>query len=305
MSEIPESDQPLIEAGRYRRLQVARERALVVAALDLPYWLKRERNNEWVLFVEERAIEQIRAELTAYESEERARPRVPRTLLPAGKVSTVSLFIAGWVLGGFFLAQQIAGERLLERGSAEGHAILRGQWWRTITALTLHADGPHLAANLVTGLLFAAFVIPRLGGGLTWLAIVLSGAIGNALNSWGYRHEWHDSIGASTACFGALGILVGAELFSRWREPDQRSLWQLILPIGAGLSLLAYLGVGDEATKNIDFMAHGWGFAVGILEGAIAVAARLKERLPASAQRIAGWFTLALVAAGWALALRS
>lgn len=302
MSEIPESDQPLIEAGRYRRLSAARERALVVAAVGLPYWLKRERS-EWALLVEERAIEKVRAELAAFESEERERPRVSRTLLPAGKISTFSLFIAGWVLGGFFFAQQVVGERLLERGSADGHAILRGEWWRTITALTLHADGPHLSANLATGLLFAAFVIPRLGAGLTWLAILFSGALGNALNSWGYRHEWHDSIGASTACFGALGILVGAELFSRWREPHQRNRWQLILPIGAGLSLLAYLGVGDEG-KNIDFMAHGWGFAVGVAEGALAVACRAKERLPAFAQRLAGWATLALLAAGWVLALR-
>lgn len=303
MSEMPESDLPLIEAGRYGRLSAARDRALVVAALGLPYWLKRERNNAWVLLVEERSIEKVRAELAAFEREERERPPVPRTLLPTGKISVFSLFIAGWVLAGFFLAQHVAGQRMLEQGSAEGHAILHGEWWRTITALTLHADGPHLVANLVTGLLFAAFVMPRLGAGVTWLAILLSGAIGNAFNSWGYRYDSHNSIGASTACFGALGILVGAELFSRWREPHQRSLWQLILPIGAGLSLLAYLGVGEEG-KNIDFMAHGWGFVVGIAAGALAVAGRVKERLPAAAQSIVGGLTLALVAACWVLALR-
>jgi len=142
-----------------------------------------------------------------------------------------------------------------------------------------------------------------LGGGLAWLAILLSGALGNALNAWGYRGEHHDSIGASSACFGALGILVGAELFARWSEPRQRNTWQLILPIGAGLGLLAYLGVGDEG-KSIDYMAHGWGFAVGIVEGAVAVALRAKERLPAAAQRIAGLATLALLAVCWSLARR-
>ena len=152
-------------------------------------------------------------------------------------------------------------------------------------------------------MLFAAFVIPRLGSGFTWLAILLSGALGNALNAWGYRGESHDSIGASTACFGALGILVGAELLSRWSEPRQRSAWQLILPLGAGLGLLAYLGVGDEG-KNIDYMAHGWGFAIGIAEGAVAMALRVKERLPGPAQRAAGVATLALVALCWVLALR-
>jgi membrane associated rhomboid family serine protease len=301
MSEAPETDQPLAEAGRYPGLPAARERGLVVAALELPYWIKRE-SGEWVLFVEERSIEMVRRELAAFESEESQRPPM-RTLLPAEKIPTFSLYVAGWVLIGSFLVQLRAGERWLERGSAEGSAILHGAWWRTITALTLHADASHLTANLATGLLFAAFVIPRLGSGFTWLAIVLGGALGNALNAWGYRGEAHDSIGASTACFGALGILVGAELISRWSEPRQRSGWQLILPLGAGLALLAYLGVGDEG-KNIDYMAHGWGFAVGIAEGASAVALRLKERAPAPAQRAAGVATLALVALCWALALR-
>jgi membrane associated rhomboid family serine protease len=301
MSEWPDSELPLVEAGRYSRLPAARERGLVVAALGLPYAIKRDRR-EWVLEVEERSLEAVRKELAAYESEESERPPA-RTLLPAGEIPTFSLFLGGWVLGTFFLVQQLAGVRWLEQGSAEGHAILHGEWWRTITALTLHADGPHIIANLATGLLFAAFVIPRLGAGLAWLAILFSGALGNALNAWTYRNDSHDSIGASTACFGALGILVGAELFARWSQPHQRNTWQLILPIGAGLALLAYLGVGEEG-KNIDYMAHGWGFVVGLAEGVIAMALHLKERLPPFAQRVAGIATLGLLAVGWTLAMR-
>jgi membrane associated rhomboid family serine protease len=301
MSEVSKSDQPLVAAGRYRRLPAARERGLVVAAQELPYWIKREAG-EWVLFVEERSIETVRRELAAFESEESQRPAV-RTFLPTERIPTFSLYLAGWVLVVSYLVQQFAGERWMDQGSANGRAILHGEWWRTVTALTLHADGPHLAANLATGLLFAAFVIPRLGAGLAWLAIVLSGALGNALNAWGYRGEPHDSIGASTACFGALGILVGAELCARWSEPHRRSTWQLILPIGAGLALLAYLGVGEEG-KNIDYMAHAWGFAIGIAEGAVAVALHVRERLPARAQAVAGWATPALVAFCWWRAVR-
>jgi membrane associated rhomboid family serine protease len=247
-------------------------------------------------------LEVVRKELAAFESEESERPPA-RTLLPAEKVPTFPLFLGGWLLATSFLVQQLAGPRWLERGSAEGHAILHGEWWRTITALTLHADGPHIVANLATGLLFAAFVGARLGGGLGWLAILLSGALGNTLNAWTYRADSHDSIGASTACFGALGILVGAELFARWSAPHQRNTWQLILPIGAGLALLAYLGVGEEG-KNIDYMAHGWGFAVGLLEGVLAMALHLKESLPRWGQRVAGTATLLLLAVCWSLAMR-
>jgi membrane associated rhomboid family serine protease len=301
MSEWPDSELPLVEVGRYARLPAARERGLVVAALGLPYAIKRE-GREWVLQVEERSLEAVRKELAAFEIEESERPPT-RTLLPPGKVPALPLFLGGWVLGTSFLVQQLAGPRWLEQGSANGHDILHGEWWRTITALTLHADGPHIVANLATGLLFAAFVIARLGSGIGWLAILLSGALGNVLNSWTYRHDSHDSIGASTACFGALGILVGAELFARWSQPHQRNTWQLILPIGAGLALLAYLGVGEEG-KNIDFMAHGWGFVVGLGLGVGAMVLRLKERLPSWAQSVAGLATLLLLGACWMLAMR-
>jgi len=296
MSESTESAAPRVEAGRYPRLAEARERGLVVSARELPYWIERE-GEDWVLFVEEPSREEVGRELADFEAEQRQRP-AEAELLPAGRTSKVSLFVAAWILSGFFMAQQIAPETMEKWGIADGAAILRGQWWRAITALFLHADGPHLAANLATGLLFASFLIPRLGSGITWLAILLSGALGNALNAWGYRGESHLSLGASTACFGALGILVGAELFSRWREPETRSRWQLILPIGAGLALLAFLGVGEEE-RHVDYMAHAWGFFAGGLEGVLAQAFRLGSRVTARGQRLAAVAVLALIAGAW------
>jgi membrane associated rhomboid family serine protease len=299
MSESTDPAVPRVEVGRYARLAEARERGLVVSAKELAHWIERD-GDEWVLLVEESAVSEVDRELAEFEMEQLQRP-AERELLPPGRIPKLSLFVAAWVLSGFFMAQQMAPERWEERGVADSGAILSGQWWRTITALMLHGDGPHLAANLATGLLFAAFLIPRLGSGLAWLAILLSGALGNALNAWGYRGEPHFSIGASTACFGALGILVGLELFARWRAPHTRSRWQLILPIGAGLALLAFLGVGEEG-RNVDYMAHCWGFLAGLAGGVIAQACRLHERLSERGQRLAAVMTLALIAVTWLLA---
>jgi membrane associated rhomboid family serine protease len=299
LSVPPNSSSPLVEAGRYPRLPVARERGLVVGAMSLPYWIEQD-DGDWVLFVEEKSIDRVRQELDAFEAEEKQKPP-SRAMLPTEKIPTFSLYVAGWILVAFFLVQRRMGQAWTDSGAADGAAILRGEWWRTITALTLHADGPHLLANLVTGLLFAMFVIPRLGSGGAWLAILVSGAIGNALNAWGYRGESHSAIGASTACFGALGLLVGLELIARWKEPGRRNSWQLVLPIGAGLALLAYLGAGDEG-RTIDYMAHGWGFVAGLVAGMITSLLHLKERMTAPWQRLAGMVTLALLAVAWALA---
>ena len=301
MSDDTESDGPLSEVGRYPRLSHARLRGLVVSAGRWPHWIKRE-GDEWILLVEPLAYEAVARELEAFEAEEKERPQ-PAVDDREEKIPTLSLYAAAWVLCAFFFAQKMARPEWVERGVADGGAILQGQWWRTITALTLHADPPHLIANLATGLLFAAFLLPRLGAGLTWLAIIASGALGNAVNAWGYRGEAHHSIGASTACFSALGILVGLELVARLREKHHRNRWQLVLPLGAGLALLAYLGVGEEG-KNIDYMAHCWGFIAGGGLGLGAAALRLKERASPAIQRGASTLALAIIAVAWLLALR-
>lgn len=297
MSDATEPQQPLTEVGRYRRLAEAREHGLVVAAKDVPHWIERE-GDEWLLMVDEGARDAALGELRAFDAEEKARPPAAK-FLPAEKIETLSLYVAAWVMSGFFLAQNLAGEAWMDRGEALSEAIVqRGEWWRTLTALTLHGDVAHIAANLATGLLFAAFVIPHFGTGLTWLGIVVSGALGNAVNAWGYRGEMHASIGASTAVFGALGILVGAEFVSRLSSAHTRSRWQLVLPIGAGLALLAFLGVGDEK-KNIDTMAHLWGFVVGLPLGALGGWLRVKDRAPRWIQRLAALASLALIGAAW------
>src|SRR4051812_10975502 len=125
MSDEPDRDLPMVEAGRYAKLAAARERGLVVAAQGLPYEIKREAR-AWVLLVGEESMEAVRRELAAFESEERERPAA-RTLLPGGKFATFPIFLGGWVLATFFLVQQLAGKRWLEQGSAEGQAILHGE----------------------------------------------------------------------------------------------------------------------------------------------------------------------------------
>jgi membrane associated rhomboid family serine protease len=302
MTDSTEPRHALVEVGRYARLAAARERGTVIAACDLPHWIDRE-GEEWVLRVEQPARERAERELAAFEQEEKARP-APAPEPPAERVETLSLYVAGWLMSAFFLVQNLAGERWMERGVALSDAIVqRGEWWRTFTALTLHGDLAHVAVNIAIGLLFAGFALRHFGTGFTWLGIVLSGALGNLINAWGYRGEAHGSIGASTAVFGALGLLMAGELVARLASPHTRSRWQLVLPVGAGLAFLAFLGVGEEH-GNIDIMAHLWGLVAGVPLGMAAAAGRVKERTSPRVQRVAAVVAAGLLAAAWLRAWR-
>ena len=61
--------------------------------------------------------------------------------------------------------------------------IRAGQWWRTVTALFLHVSGTHLLNNLAFGTVFLLLLSQVLGPGMTALAVVAAGAVGNALNA--------------------------------------------------------------------------------------------------------------------------
>jgi membrane associated rhomboid family serine protease len=275
MPDLPPDDTPLAAVGRYSRFSQAQERGLVAAAMDLPYWVIRE-GNEFVLYVEEKVAAAVSPELAKFEEEVAANDRVPKVIVPdLPKLETYSLFVAASVMSGFWALQHRLPEKLFDRGEGMNQLIIAGEWWRTVTALTLHRDFAHFIANLGFGLLFAAFLQPRLGGGVTWLGILLAGAFGNFVNAWFYKSALHSSVGASTAVFGGLGLLMAWEFFARWRVPHTRHWWQLVVPLGGGLALLAYLGSGNESGGGrTDYMAHFWGFAWGALLGAMVAPVR-------------------------------
>jgi membrane associated rhomboid family serine protease len=184
-------------------------------------------------------------------------------------------------------------------GVAQAGLIADGEWWRTLTALGLHADLGHLVSNLAFGSLLALLLAQLLGAGLAWLAILLGGALGNALNAL-LHSSVHTAVGASTAIFAALGIL--AALTWRRRAPLWRHGLRRWLPLAAGVTLLAYLGFGGERT---DIGGHIAGFAAGTSLGVGLAYAGQRVPQGVSAQRLFGVAALALFALAWLLAFRA
>ncbi len=300
-----------VVAGRYLRHDQAEDRSLVLMAFQMRYWIVEEEDGLYALLVAPADAGRATRELAAYEverEEERqqlARQWAAEPPLHARRRGLASLLIYLWVLAGFFLIQLYGPNGWVERGTADSGLILKGEWWRAVTALTLHGDLGHLLANAAVGTLFAAALLPWLGVGWTWFGFLLSGTVGNLINAWGFRGEAHRSIGASTAVFGGLGLLIGwqvAALLAHHASHGERPPWRrLFIPFAAGLALLAYLGVGDEHSR-VDVTAHLFGMGCGIGFGLLFGLLRLPERTPPAAQRALALAVIGILCAAWALA---
>lgn len=306
---LPEDEPsaPLAAIGRYRRLRAARERGLVVTAMELPHWIERE-NGEWVLFVEDPSREAAAAAVAEFEEEERTRPRAQRT--EPLEIPKFALFATLAAMVIFYRLQVVAPLALIDRGVAADARILHGEWWRIFTALTLHGGIEHLVSNIGLAVFAFAFVFSRFGTGAGLLGTVLGGAVGNLLNAFAHSAKPHLSIGSSTALFASLGLLAGAELAARLMHRSARSGWQLLVPVGAGLAFLAlYGGAGSNRdgtpimdAGSVDVMAHLFGLLAGVLLGALFFAVGLRRDAPKWAQAAGGVIAVGVLSVAWAMA---
>ncbi len=144
---------------------------------------------------------------------------------------------------------------------ASATRIMDGEIHRAVTALMLHSDAVHLVGNMAALALFGTAVCAMAGAGPGWLMILLTGVFGNLANAALYGTN-HLSIGASTAVFGAIGILSIHQFWEKFRQPGQRvKAW---LPLAAGFAFLALLGSGGQ---RVDLMAHLFGLLAGLVIG--------------------------------------
>ena len=288
-----------VEVGRAGMLAEVEQQALVLAAVGIDSRLVAD-GGVVRLYVAPPESARARRELACYERENAPAKR-PRFQARAALRRVEGALAYAAILMFFFAAVRRHAFSIdwLASGATHAGLILDGAWWRTVTALSLHAELGHLMSNLGFGMFIGLLVAQLLGSGLGWLVILLAGAFGNALNAL-LHAPGHTAIGASTALFGGLGILSGYARRSRivpWRGGLRR--WA---PIGAGIMLLAFLGFGGERT---DIGGHVAGFVAG---GALGFAlAHAGDRLPqgARAQQVYGALACVLFALAWLLALRA
>ena len=276
------------------------ESRLVLQAAGIPAEVEH-RDGSWLLSVHSEDLDRANAELDAYRREN---PPPPAANRPAGRrlggsQVGVVIYILVLLYVTFLDASDTFGRDWHSAGRVDSAKVLDGQWWRCLTALTLHLDAAHLIANLVFGAVFGLIAGGILGGGVTWLALVIAGGLGNYINAI-VQGDDHMSLGASTTVFAGLGLIVSDAL--RLGVADGVAGLRRWTPLVAGLVLFAYTGIGGEQT---DVGAHLTGFFVGMLFGWLAPKipdAWLESRMIQSA---AGFLAVLLIGLAWMLALRA
>jgi rhomboid protease GluP len=271
------------------------ELGLVLTAVGIDHRLEFD-GHDWGLWVAVDDVAAANEELDRYHTENRpslsARP-VP-VVIDSGWLGVLGYLLVIWSLPWFENAAW--GIAWRDAGVLDAARVGDGEWWRAVTALTLHADLGHLVGNSLFGAVFGLFVGRHLGSGLGWLMVLTGGVLGNLVNA-AIQPDGFRSLGASTATFAALG-LVGAFV---WRRGYlRRAGWRRrFAPVFGGIALLAYTGFGGG---NTDVVAHVTGFVSGVLLG-MTMAAVDVRRLGAVGQVACGLLAVTVVIAAWRCAV--
>jgi len=280
----------------------AQEWITALAAAGFDYGLSHEASG-WVIHVMPDAAAAARAEIEGYEAHNRDWPPPPRARPhppPAPYDSWSPLWVAGLLVTFYvWLGPYRAQAPLFQSAAADSDRILAGEWWRAITALTVHAELSHLLANVICLYFLGQAVCRIMGGGLGWVLILGAGVAGNASVAWLLQSD-HVSVGASTSGFGALGVLTAYQFIQRWRYGESTpGMWERTwLPLGAGLALLAVMGTGP----GTDLAAHALGFLFGLL-ASIPLSWYGTRWLPDWTQPALQMVCLAVVMGAWRIVL--
>lgn len=262
----------------------------------------------FILWVSQEDAPRATAQLRQYESENRPAPPPPPPPRLYPNAWLGCLFYVLCLMGvAYVISAGLVRLDAFDTGDLHAAAVRGGQLWRAWTALTLHVDGAHLAANLGAGVWFGYLAARQMGVGNAWFLIVNGAALANLFEGLTGPPE-HSSVGASTADFTALGLMAAYSWRERFQLPQRWARrWG---PLIAGVILLGWTGSGGGSeegggAEGIDLVGHVAGFIVGLLLGAIAALPAPRRVLGRIPQWLAGAAALASIAIAWAFALLS
>jgi membrane associated rhomboid family serine protease len=303
-------DNPLPEDAPVRHVLVHGSRkdeildySLVLASQGLKHWMEFD-GAEWKLTIDgpEARIAQDLIEL--YRSENRGYQDAQPERRDLDLLVSPLLFLAVPVACYFLVGLSPWANWWYSRGSADAALILQGQWWRCITAATLHADEMHFLSNLVSGYFILNLLQHRMGVGTVMALATAGAALTNGLVAL-VSDAPHVSIGYSSVVFCALGLLAAVETLNlpnrsgKGIGPGIGSLRRLT-PLISAFFVAVLVGLGE----NADVKAHFYGFAIGAVLGLSSYFFPKTWKRPAW-QAASVLSVYAAYAAAWVLALRT
>lgn len=296
-----------VEVFRSRLRRPSEERAFVLTAVGIASEVEWD-GSAFVVRVESVARAHAEHHLWQYEQERRRPAPVDPPFTPQPGAWHGSLFyVALLLLVPFAVAQGWFAVDAYKAGVMDPERMQAGEWWRAVTALTLHWDASHLLGNIGSGSLLGFSAAQVWGNARAWLLILLAGVLAN-LTEGLLATANYVSAGASTAVFAALG-LVAAHAWRTRRQsaPSPMRRWA---PLIAGVAMLGFFGAGAQEpgmfaeADSTNVLSHALGFAAGVLCGVLAASRRGASLL----QRVPVWLAVmaapALIAIAWTLALR-
>jgi membrane associated rhomboid family serine protease len=296
-------------------LRACEERAFVLTAVGIDSVVEVEPQDGFVLLVEQRMLAHAQHHLWQYE-QERARPAQPEARFkPQPRAWLGSLcYVLVLVLVPLLWGQGWMRTNPYQSATLDPALVRAGEWWRALTALTLHWDIEHLVGNLGGGALLGYSAAQIWGNARAWLLIFLAAALANFIES-AIGMPNYVSAGASTAVFAMLGLVAAYT----WRTRGQRfgsplARWG---PLVAGVAMLGFFGTGssvpvagmpapdpfavqEEGATNV--LAHLLGFACGVVVGAVVASARGAQRIATVPVWLAAAIPPAALAVAWSLA---
>ncbi|MEM6688674.1 MAG: rhomboid family intramembrane serine protease, partial [Planctomycetota bacterium] len=144
---------------------------LVLDAVGLSAQVSQS-NGFWRVLVREDQLGIALQEVSSYQEEKRATlSKRPTQIISMSKgvIESVIAFAFAIIVCSFVGWSSSGGEAFTDAGLVDAGLVQKGEFWRCVTALTLHLDLPHLLSNLVFGALFIVIAGKWLGGGVASL----------------------------------------------------------------------------------------------------------------------------------------
>ena len=271
------------------------EFSLVLEAKDIEHETRQDESS-WILSVPSAVLSRAHDEITRYAAERSVPRRVPDLIKarPGATIGAIA-YVSILLLTAYCAGNGWFGADWLALGDLQAGAP--SEWWRAVTALTLHLDQEHLLGNLLFGVLAGMAAARLLGDGVAWASILAAAALANYIEIL-IAPVTHRAVGASTAVFAALGLLAGMAWRSRLTLRER--LWYRSAPLIAGICLLTLLGAGNA---HVDVLGHALGFIFGTAVGWIYARADLPNHRGRRLQILAGAGAVLLIGVAWLLAL--